>query len=219
MRATAAGNLPRAAVRDLIERYDPAARERYAFLHEYSKAVNEQDVGPVHSMRVVAKLAGLLWVRQKAFRITRKGESLLADARAGDLMVLLFRTYFRTFNIGYGGWSDTSEIQYLIPLILHRLRTTAEPWTEGRALAAAVLPPELIQRQPEEERAVVGPAGFVGIRCETSVFRPLVLFGLLESREIAETGDGIHRHEYRRTPLFERVLTFHLPTLGTPVSR
>lgn len=67
-------------------------------------------------------------------------------------------------------------------------------------------------RSGPQERDLLGPAGFAGVRCEGLVFGPLVELGLLESRELS--GSDTPRSEYRRTPLFDRFLTFRL-TAGT----
>jgi hypothetical protein len=54
-------------------------------VHKYKKAINEQDVSPVHIARVVAQCAGMVRLHRGKFVVPKKRVALLASARAGEL--------------------------------------------------------------------------------------------------------------------------------------
>ena len=118
VRLTPKGNLPRAFVAVLLDRF--WWPERYLEdVRAVCKVINEGDVWPLHVTRVVLQLAGLVRRRGGALRATPEGRHLLAEERAGELFALLFRTYFRRLNLAYVTWLDEApEIQQMVPYAL-----------------------------------------------------------------------------------------------------
>jgi hypothetical protein len=222
IRATAAGNLNRRFVATLL---DPAAwpgrvvEETLA----YNKVVNEADLWPLHILRVVLEVAGLLTRRADAFRATRRARELLDDARAGALQTRLFRAFFREFNLAYltrFGPDEMDPNQRLVPFSLLRLTAVADGWHPGHELAPALLPADALaddqrpmdpERQPRDqhERDIVAACSFPTVRYH--LLRPLEWFGLLEGRDRPGPLPAFPFRDVRRTPLFDRFIHFPEP--------
>lgn len=206
--ATQAGNLKRAFVAEMLERmrWPDGWLE---MVRKGNKVINEEDAWLLHRLRVVLEVAGLLQRRKGRFRVTQRGRELLPDDAAGSLMAHLFRTYFRDFNIGYGGRGpDTGPLQYAVPLILARLPREAEDWVGRKALADRLLPPPTPAHgdPPGAGPGVLDRRDLDRIQLAVHVLDPLQAFGPLEQR-----GGGYPRAfgetELRVAPLFERLVS------------
>lgn len=204
--ATDAGNLKRAFVADMLERMRWPDGELET-IRRMNKVINEGDVPLLHRLRVVLDVAGLVQRRTGRFRITARGRELLPEDRAGRLMAHLFRTYFRDYNIGYGGRGlDTAPIQQGVPLFLARLPREAADWVDRDELAATLLPPQLAAEDPDAATPGRLPLAEIrAIQLAVHVFDPLARFGLVEERGRGGGPDRWSRDvEVRTTPLFER---------------
>jgi hypothetical protein len=209
LKATSAGNLKRADVKELSARMDDAARANYAVAAQYSSVVNEQDCFRLHRTRVLAGVGGLISLRKGVFAVTRNGRALGSEVKAPALFEHLFRTYFRKYHIGYGTAYDAAEtLQYLAPMLLFRLRSEASDWRDAEELATDVLPPELLRRESHPADAYLGPGAMVRRACEDLIFRSLADFTLLDRRPEQDTVRHERPPEYRKTPLFDRFLEF-----------
>lgn len=210
VRATGAGNLPRAAVADLVERMewpDGFLED----LHRYNKVLNEDDVFPLHVLRVLLGLAGLLKLRKGRFSRTRRGADLAAESRAGELFALLFRTQFRTMNLGYLNprLPDAPIFQRTVAFSLHRFGQVAKGWKTPEELARPILLPVVRAEVPP------GPWGDrLPWMIESQLLRPLVGFGLAEVREVPRKERLSPNHAYRKTRLFDRFLSWDLSAQG-----
>jgi hypothetical protein len=212
IKATAADNLPRAAVAALVERMRwPAGYVDE--LHAINKVLNEQDVFSLHVLRVTLELAGLIKRRKASFSLTRRGAQLLADERAGELFALLFRTTFRRFNLAYlDAIAPVPEFQSTLPFSLFRLAQVAEQWKRPEELSGEVVLPFVRARLPAtpsfDEAALM---------LELRLLEPLEGFGVLEKRAVPTRGRIRPIFAYRKTRLYDRFLRFHLPpTLPRP---
>lgn len=205
--ATAAGNLKRAFVADMLG----AMRwpeDWLELVRKVNKVVNEQDVELLHELRVVLEVGGLLRRRKGRFSVTARGRDLLPDKAAGRLMAHLFRTFFRDYNIGYGGRGpDTDPIQYGVPLFLARLPREAADWVDRRRLARTLLPPHLTPPDPEAEHRGLGIGDIRSIQVSVHFLQPLGLFGLLEERSTGDPIPLLGKVEVRVAPLFRRFIT------------
>ncbi|MBI5092565.1 MAG: hypothetical protein HZB26_09000 [Candidatus Hydrogenedentes bacterium] len=85
VKTTVSGNFNRKFVEQMLETLS-CPPELVETLRKYCKVVNESDVMPLMSLHIVLTLAGLIKKTKGAFRITRAGEKLLADAAAGGLV-------------------------------------------------------------------------------------------------------------------------------------
>ena len=205
--ATAAGNLKRVFVAEMIERM--RFEEKYLDdLFRMNKVINEQDVGNLHVLRVNLEVGGLLKLRKERFTLTRKGKELAKPDQVGRLFAHLFRTYFGKFNIAYRsrGTGDPS-LQRAVPLLLWQIGARARASISLRDLALRILP-----RRPSIPPPGGGPQWWE----EESdlhwwVLRPLREFGLLEEQDLRPEGDWHWRPEeirFRTTPLYEAFLRF-----------
>jgi hypothetical protein len=195
VKATGTGNLPRAIVGELREviRLPPGVPRRWI-----EAARNEEDAPPLHETRVLLEVARLLMKRKGKYRVTRRGASLLEEARAGELQALLFRTYFRGLNLAYfDGYPEAPEFQQAIGVSLHLLKAGGRAWRTPAEIADGVLLPFV----PE---AVPDPTGRTGM-LERRLLIPLSSFGLLEVEETPSGGYFLKRR-YRLAPLYHRML-------------
>jgi hypothetical protein len=205
--ATAAGNLKRAFVADMLEtmRFEDGYLDD---LFRMNKVVNEEDVGTLHVLRVNLEVGGLLKRRKGRFALTRKGKALAKPEETGHLFAHLFRTYFGEFNIAYRSRGpDDFSLQRAVPLLLWQIGARAQEWISLRELALRILP-----RSPSTPPSDEGPRWWP----EESdlhwwVLRPLKEFGLLEMRDLRPE-DTWHRRpqeiQLRTTSLFQAFLRF-----------
>jgi hypothetical protein len=212
--ATAKGYLNRGFVLEMAaEMHMPAA---YAEMQPHVKIAREADVWPLEVLRVVLQVAGLIRKYKGAFVITRRGVELRAEAAAGSLFAHLFRTYFCKFNIGY--MDDGEDAPHMQAAFAHSLWMTgplAGDWVDVRTLAELILSdqdPDLLAIERELARAGREASRWVPEywwRFERLVLRPLVEFGLLESRVDPAVADDLRLRyseprQVRKTPLFDR---------------
>ncbi|HEX9582191.1 MAG TPA: hypothetical protein VF970_13900 [Gemmatimonadales bacterium] len=210
IKATATGNLNRRFVATVI---DPAdwPDTRFEDILAYSNVINELDVWPLHSLRVVLQRAGLLARRKGAFRATRTGRDLMEEPRAGTLYAHLFRTFFRDFNLAYlsaGGDDRVEANQPLVPVVLLRLATLDRSWRRVHDLAPILIPG--LDPDPEkwgfsDDAARLAYAFFT---FRLRFLAPLEWFGLLEGRSVPSAVRFMPFRELRRTPLFDTFIRF-----------
>jgi hypothetical protein len=204
VRATVAGNLPRSVVAEFRDRLrlPPDLPAEYL-----TGARNEEDVFPLHVVRVLLDLAGLIKRRKGAFSATRRGSDLLADERAGELFARLFETHFRTLNLGYLDRMlvDAPGFQHTIAYALYRFGRIDPGWASPATIAEAVVLDSVRMELPGSEYR-----DWAAAITEARLLRTLTRFGLAELRELPREGSLVGDREYRRTPLFEHFLSFAL---------
>ncbi len=204
-RATAAGNLNRRFVAEMVEAmvWPPGQRED---LYRYNKVVNEADAWPLHLVRVLLDLAGLVRRRKGAFRITRRGEALLPDEQAGELYALLFRTRFRDMNLAYmTRGPEAPGLQHAVAYSLYRFAQLGDRWKLAEELVDDVLLPEVRDEIPPSEFFDLSE-----LLLKTRVLMPLESFGLAAERRLPGDDPLTAPRQYRKTPLYDRFLRFNL---------
>jgi len=210
--ATATGNLPRAFVRQILDRLVLSKPFRDSVFH-VCKAINEQDVWPLHLVRLVSGCAGLAGRRKKFFRLTKTGRALLPDEQAGALYRKLFIAYFRRFDLHYDFClRDVPGIQDTMAVILWRLDTIARDWTPVQGLAPQILLPGVLDQMhiamtyahDTEEWILTG-----------YVLDPLFDFGLIERQELSEWPSLTKKDKIRITPLWRKFIGF---AFGVPAA-
>lgn len=202
--ATQAGNLKLAVVSALVDHL--GLTEEYARLREHTKRITEQDVWPLHIARVLCELGGLLAQRKQRFHITSEGRRLADREHAGELYALLFHTWFRVLDLEYVAPLEWPELQQQVAFTLYRLPDAAADWKNVDELLPAVVLPFALDRAPRGGLPHLPLAPMVLGSC---VLRPLVSFGLLESRPSARDASGWDV-EYRVTPLAAKFMRFEL---------
>jgi hypothetical protein len=180
VKATVTGNLSRAFVLETLGRLRLDERE-HDWL-SYTRVRSEDDAWPVHLLRVLLQLAGLIRKYRGRFLITSRGTKLLTETRAGELQAHLFRTFFGKLNLGYlDGMAEDPALQRAVPYILWILRLLPADWLDAPLLHQITLAGV---RLPDPEAASEWDDPVE--RFESRVLRPLVWFGLLERRPIEE---------------------------------
>jgi len=204
--ATAAGNLPRAFVAQMLEVLDLPPGELDA-IRRYNKVINEQDVWALHLVRVICQGGGLIKQAKKRFSVTRKAKQLLKEDKAGALYRHLFDTTFRKFNLGYmSRLPDTPGVQATAPYALYRIGQleTGKAYEVEELIEVAFLPAVI-----EEIAQVSSYEGAPRWLLEGCILGPLERLGLVEIlREEDKTRSEAIEHRVRKLPLFDAFIRF-----------
>lgn len=202
--ATQAGNIKVADVRALVDRLrlEPGYLERH---FEISSRLIEGDVRPLHEVRVLSEIAGLLHRRGTRFELTTTGTRLLDDSRAGELYAQFFTTCLRRFNIAYGSRLEWPELQHQAAFTLYRLTQAGTAWhTADQLLVDAVLP-YAIERAPR-----IDIMDFPPMLLEHHLLRRLVQFGLLDCQPRTARHTVHMNRRFRATRLLTDFVQFSL---------
>lgn len=203
--ATATGNLNRVFVRRMFDRMLLPRTCRESMLR-VCKVINETDVWRLHEARIVCDCAGLLARRKKRFAVTKNGQAVLPEDRAGEFYRRLFIAYFRRYNLNYGfHLRDVPGIQESMAVILWRLATVARGWTPVRGLAEQVLLPRVHQQL---RAAMISSYDTEEWILSGYVLDALFDFGLLELKTVGEWPTITEKDEIRVTALWQRFITF-----------
>ena len=210
-KATPKGNFPRAFVAGFHERMRPRHTAR-AEWGEASKVLNEEDLFfSLHLARILLELSGLIKRRKGIISRTRRGEQLTGADHAGALFATLVRSHFRRLNLAYLDGADPAPgLQQTIGFTLYQFGRVGADWKTAAELGGALVLPAVSEALPTspyfDERALL---------LETRFLRPLEEFGLARSREAPpQPGELLAHHSWRKTPLFDRFLTFDLASGG-----
>jgi len=202
---TATGNLSRAVVAEMSKlsewpHYDQADAFRF------HKVINEPDFLPLHVVRLLAQAATLVRAQRGKLVATPLGKSMLSDARLGSLPAILFHIAFWHMDLGYfgrgllGSWPQTD-----IGVVLWSLSVSAGDWQASEKLTRLCTIPE--------PAILSGTWDRTPYAMEARILRPLLWFGLLEYRsERVPDTQFAERHQYRKAPLFDRLLAFDVKT-------
>ncbi len=168
-----------------------------------SKAVNEAELTPVWFLHGVLKLAGLVHARRRVLRAGKRGRELITPERAGALQTALFRAAWRDLNLaGLSRVELAERLQWQGNSILFMIGRLADDWIDSeRLLHCAVAP---------DREILAAPEGLPLSAFRWCILRPLLWFGLLDTREVPTEIEWRRRYEYRKTPLYDRFLAFDL---------
>ena len=203
--ATASGNLNRVFVRQMFDRVILPKPFRETTL-QVCKVINEQDVWPLHLVRVVSECGSLVARRKKRFQLTHAGRDLLPVGQAGVLFRKLFLAYFRKFDLRYNfHLRDVPGIQETMAVILWRLDSVARDWTPVRGLASQVLLPGVLNQL---HAAMTFPRDTEGWILDGYVLKPLLNLGLLERAPRSEWPSVTARDRIRLSPLWRKFISF-----------
>ncbi len=203
VKATVAKNLNRAFSTQMLEALEIAPEHR-ASTRALCKVINEADVWGLWRLRVLCEMARLIALRKGQFRVTKRGQALLDDGRAGELYETLFRVYFRELNWAYLYYRGPSLHERLQPgagLVLFVLSVCPEVWLGVEGIGEAVLP-QPIKRELEDAHYWTP-----GRAVDSVMLVPLTWFGLVERPTEDPRQDEERR--VRTTPLFSKFLSFH----------
>ncbi len=199
--ATARGNLNRKVVKLIFDKLIIEEDQKKSIL-KYNKVINELDVSPLHTIRIVCESAGLIRKRKNKFLVQNKYQDLLSDERAGELYALLFNSYFTKFNIGYvDRLPELDFIQHTVAYSIYRLGEIADGYRRVEGLTEEILLPAVLKKVRDEISEHVFIEWIIGSR----IIEPLIDFGLVEGRYKQFKGDS-SLDAVRKTQLFDRFI-------------
>jgi hypothetical protein len=200
---TATGNLNRKFVGEMLDMFRWPGLTA-ADVRSVNKVVNETDFMPLHFLRIILQEARLVRRHKGKLGITRAGAELLEDRAAGVLMRTLFVTTFGRFNLTYLDRTPLERFpQDQVTFVLCLLGIVATDWAApGTLVRKAALPSAEVL---EAVRRDLPDFAF-----EARLLRPLHWFGLMDRRNPGP-GARFGPPEYRKTPLYDRLLSFDVP--------
>lgn len=203
---TATGNLNRAYVALMMEKLDWLRRHMAPLVDlGVCKVFNEQDVRPLEVLHGVCEYGKLIYKRRNRVFLTGKDRELLADAHAGSLYRLLFLTLFQQFDLDFfSAYRETPFVQDSIAVILWRLQLVARDWATAEQLTREVF---LYSVSDQIKAVSPWPTAEAAVLAD-EVLEPLTWFGLLECDQPLERWLHHEKAKYRKTPLFDRFLSF-----------
>jgi hypothetical protein len=202
LKLTATGNLSRAVVQGMLGMEWPDYDR--AELIRYNKVINEPDFLPLHFIRVLMQATKLVRTYRGKLVPTPLGRRILKAGQCGPLHALLFHVAFWHRNLAYfDGYPLQSWPQSQIGIILWSLSASAHDWMSRETLTRLCTSPviEVLESQWD----------FGSGAMELRILRPLVWFGLLDSRIEGRSPTELIDHRlYRKAPLFDRFVKFNV---------
>jgi hypothetical protein len=191
-----------AEMRKLIEWPDYDQAEAFQF----NKVINEPDFLPLHVVHLLAQASTLVRAKRGKLITTPLGKSLLSGERQASLLAILFHLAFWHLDLGYfgrgllGSWPQADA-----GVVLWSLSVCANDWQTNEQLTRLCTIPEPAMLSGTWDRT---PHAM-----EARILRPLLWFGLVDYRS-EDTPDNrfTTRHYYRKAVMFDRLLSFDVPT-------
>jgi len=201
LKLTATGNLSRAVVDEMLRLFEWPDYDKDE-LFRYSKVINEPDFLPLHFIRVLTQTAKLLRTHRGKLVVTPLARRILAAEQHGPLQALLFHIALWHLNLAYfDRYAIDSWSQSQVGVILWSLSTSADNWLPRETLTRLCATPVIGVLEAQWD--------FGSGAMEARILRPLVWFGLLESRtEGRSPTEAIDRRLFRKTPLFDGFVKF-----------
>ena len=205
--ATAKGNLTRQFVSQMLEHLD-LPKDCLRIVRAVNRVINEHDVWPLHVLRGVCELGGVVEKQKKRFTLTRVGKEMMPNQKAGELYRHLFDVFFRKFNLAYLDRAPEGVgIQSTFPYILYRLRTLSDSETYTVEELAPLLFLPKVQEELHKKSSHEHMPEWV---LEMRVLKPLEGFGLVKIERVDPNDRAPSLIAVRKTPLFERFVELNL---------
>src|SRR5438128_7369804 len=191
----------------IIQTHDYSQAELLLF----SKVIKAPDILPIHFALCLTLTAKLLRTYRGKLIPTPWGRRMLAAEQHGPLQALLFHVAFWHMNLAYfDGYPLDSWPQSEVGVILWSLSTSAHDWLPRETLTRLCASPVI--------GVLESPWDFGSSAMEARILRPLVWFGLLESRTRAKSAtELVDPHLYRKAPLFDRFVKFAFQMQGSEI--
>lgn len=212
LKLTTTGNLTRGVVAEMIDLFTwPGFDKADAF--RFHRVINEPDFLPLYFVRHVAESIRLVRQYKGHLKITPVGRQVLEDPGRQALQALLFHIVMWGIDLNtlgrglHEGWPQGD-----IGVLLWSLSVSTNDWQSSQRLTRMCTIPinGVLEAQWDSGTMAM----------EARVLRPLWWFGLLEYRR--ETIPGLSfeaSHFYRKTPLFDRFLSFRVKLEAASGSR
>jgi hypothetical protein len=201
LKLTATGNLSRAVVEEMFGIIQAAEYDKTELLR-FQKVINEPDLLPLHFIRILRQAAKLFRTHHGKLIPTPLGRRMLAAEQHGPLQALLFHVALWHMNLAYfDGYPLDSWPQSEVGVILWSLSASAHDWLPRETLTRLCASPVIgvLESQWDSGSSAM----------EARILRPLVWFGLLESRTERRSPTAlVDRRLYRKAPLFDRFVRF-----------
>jgi hypothetical protein len=197
LKLTATGNLSRAVVEEMCGIIQAPDYDKTELLR-FQKVINEPDFLPLHFVRVLTQAAKLSRTHRGKLVPTPLGRRMLAAEQHGPLQAVLFHVAFWHLNLAYfDGYPLDSWPQSEVGVILWSLSASAHDWLPRETLTRLCASPVIGVLESQWD---LGSSAM-----EARILRPLVWFGLLESRTGAKSAtELVDPRLYRKAPLFDR---------------
>jgi hypothetical protein len=201
LKLTATGNLSRAVVEEMCGTIQAPDYDKDE-LFRYQKVINEPDFLPLHFVRILAQAAKLLRTHRGKLIPTPLGRRMLTLEQHGPLQAVLFHVALWHVNLAYfDRYMLDSWPQSQVGIILWSLSASAHDWLPRETLTRLSATPVIGVLESQWD--------FGSSAMEARILRPLVWFGLLESRsEGRSPTELIQRRLYRKASLFDSFLKF-----------
>jgi hypothetical protein len=159
----------------------------------------------------VTQAAKLLRTYRGKLVATPLGRRILGLEQHGPLQALLFHVALWRMNLAFfDGYLIDSWPQGEVGIILWSLSASAHDWLPRETLTRLCASPVIgvLESQWDVSSSAM----------EARILRPLVWFGLLDSRtEPRSPTDVVERRLYRKAPLFDRFLKFDVQVEGSDI--
>jgi hypothetical protein len=204
LKLTAAGNLARSIVTEMCDLFTwPGFDHVGAF--QFHKVINEPDFLPLYFVRNVLQEGTLLRKQKGHLKVSPAGRRMMEESNVSALQALLFLITMWHLDLGYlsrgllHGWP-----QHDAGIVLWSLSVAATDWEPPERLSRLCTIPIIgVLDDQSWDKA--------SFAMEAQILRPLLWFGLLEHREEHIDSDQFgRRHLYRKTPSFDRFLSFEV---------
>ena len=211
LKLTATGNLSRVVVEEMCGIIKAPGYEKTELLR-VQMVINEPDVLPLHFVRILTQAAKLIRTHRGKLVPTQLGRRLLAAEQHGPLQAVLFHVAFWRLNLAYfDGCPLDSWPLTQVGVILWSLSASAHDWLPRETLTRLCASPVIgvLESQWDFESSAM----------EARILRPLVWFGLLESRTEPRSPTAVvDRRLYRKAPLFDRFVQFDVQIEDSGIS-
>lgn len=203
---TPAGFLKRADVRHIFDQTEWPGYDK-ATTVAMNKVINEQDAYGVLFTRVALQAAGLLRKRSGVLKATRFGNALLAPESASELLSALFQGVFWKMNLQD---FDQNPLQFWpqhhAGLVLWCLSVSAHRWSSADDLVPACTIMDTVYQPVAHD--------LPGFAMVTRVLRSLTWLGLMENRTRKRASGWMEDEDFRKSPLFDQMLSFKVEMIG-----
>jgi hypothetical protein len=208
LKVTATGNLSRALVEEICGIMEWPGYDK-GELFGFHKVINEPDFLPLHFVRILTQTAKLFRTYRRKLVPTPLGRRILKGEQYGPLQALLFHVAFWRLNLGYfDRYAVETRPQNHIGVVLWSLSASAHDWLPRETLTRLCASPVIGVLDSQWD--------FGSSAMEARILRPLVWFGLLESRtEPRSPTEVVDRRLYRKAPLFDRFVKFDVQIEGS----
>lgn len=201
---TEKGNLSRKLVELLVDRFQWVGIDSVE-IRQFNKVINEHDYPPAMFLHAVLRAAGLARQTKGVLKLTKTGKAMLADHSAGRLQAALFRATFTKYNLAYlDGFAYPEGIfERQISLNLFLIQRFSSKWFPADAIMAATTIPHHFMTSP-------GIPDHSAAAFRVRVLQYLMWFGLMECTEAPSAGRWHQESLWRKSPLFDRMLSFEI---------